>query len=142
MSPDLKPGLRHVQTIRVDESLTVPGLSKVFRRIDDMPRVFATAYMIGFIEWTCLDALRPYLDASERTLGTHVEMSHLAATPVGMTLTAQVELVEIDGRRLRFKVSCHDSVDLIGAGFHERTLIDQRRFLARLADKQGKAPAA
>jgi fluoroacetyl-CoA thioesterase len=142
MSPHLKPGLRHVQTIRVDEALTVPAMSGVFQRRDDMPRVLATAYMVGFIEWTCVDALRPYLEATERTLGTHVDVSHAAATPVGLTLTAEVELIEIEGRRLRFKVSCRDDVDVIGAGFHERALVDNARFLARVGAKKIKAGPA
>jgi fluoroacetyl-CoA thioesterase len=135
MSPDLKPGLRHEQSIRVADLLTVPALSRTFGRRDDMPAVLATAYMIGFIEWTCLDALQPFLDETERTLGTHVDVSHTAATPVGLTMTAQVELIEIRDRMLRFKVSCHDGVELIGAGTHERTLVDQSRFLARVARK-------
>jgi fluoroacetyl-CoA thioesterase len=137
MSPELKPGLRHLQTLRVDESLTVPAMSGVFRRRDDMPPVLATAYMIAFIEWTCLDSLRPYLAASERSLGTHVDVSHSAATPVGMTVTAEVELVAVEGRKLRFQVRCRDDADLIGEGFHERMVVDQGRFASRLRAKAG-----
>ena len=136
MSPELKPGLRHVQTLRVEDALTVRDLAGVYGRGDDMPAVLATAYMIGFIEWTCVDALRPYLDASERSLGTHVDVSHAAATPVGLTVTATVELVEVDGRRLRFRVSCSDGIDVIGAGYHERTVVDGARFLSRLEEKR------
>ena len=135
MNPDLRPGLRHVQTMRVDDALTVRTLAGVYGRGDDMPPVLATAYMIGFIEWTCVDALRPFLGASERTLGTHVDVSHEAATPVGLTVTATVTLVEIDGRRLRFEVSCSDGVDIIGRGHHERMVVDQERFLARVGRK-------
>jgi fluoroacetyl-CoA thioesterase len=141
MNPELKPGLRHVQRVLVDASMTVPALSGVFRRTDDMPPVLATAYMIAFIEWTCLDAVRPLIEAREKTLGTHVDVSHLAATPVGLTVTAEVELVAVEGRKLRFRVSCHDGVDLIGAGFHERTVIDAARFLGRLGDKEKRAAA-
>jgi len=140
MSPELQPGLRHAQRLRVDPAMTVPALGNVFQRIDDMPPVLATAYMIAFIEWTCLDAVRPFLDEREKTLGTHVDVSHLAATPVGLTVTAEVELVALEGRKLRFRVSCHDGVDLIGAGFHERTVIDTTRFAGRLQDKAAKAP--
>lgn len=139
MSPELKPGLRHTQRVRVEPSMTVPALSDVFARSDDMPPVLATAYMIAFIEWTCLDAVRPLLDAREKTLGTHVDVSHVAATPVGLTVTAQVELVAVEGRKLRFRVTCHDGVDEIGAGFHERTVIDAQRFLGRLAGKTAGA---
>ena len=100
-----------------------------------MPPVFATAQMIAFVEWTCVHALAPYLDTHQRTVGTRVEMTHLAATPVGMKVTAEVELVSIDGRILRFKVDCRDEKDPIGEGFHERTVVDNDRFMARLARK-------
>jgi fluoroacetyl-CoA thioesterase len=100
-----------------------------------MPAVFATAQMIAFVEWTCVAALAPYLAPHQRTVGTRVDMSHLAATPIGMTVTADIELVEIDGRRLRFKASCRDEIDVIGEGFHERAIIDHDRFIQRLARK-------
>jgi len=90
---------------------------------------------VGFIEWVCMEALRPHLEAGERTVGTHIDVSHIAATPVGMTVTAEVELVEIQGRKLRFKVSCRDDVDLIGDGFHERTVIDNAKFVTRVSAK-------
>ena len=67
-------------------------------------------------------------------------MSHSAATPIGMQVTAEVELTEVDGRRLRFKVSCHDDSEPIGDGFHERTIVDHDRFMARLAPKSGTPP--
>ena len=100
-----------------------------------MPPVFATANLIAFVEWTCVAALAPYLSSDQRTVGTRVEMSHTAATPIGMKVTAEVELVEIDGRRLRFKANCRDEIEPIGEGFHERTIIDHARFMQRLARK-------
>lgn len=92
--------------------------------------------MIAFVEWTCVAALAPHLAPHQRTVGTRVEMTHSAATPVGMNVTAEVELIEIDGRHLRFKVSCHDEAEPIGEGFHERTIVDHDRFMARLVRKQ------
>jgi fluoroacetyl-CoA thioesterase len=142
MSPDLKPGLRHVQTIHVGPHLTVPYVSPAFSGFHDMPRVFATAFMVGFVEWACIEALRPYLAASEKTVGTHVNISHMAATPVGLTVTATVELLAVDGRKLTFKVSCHDGVDLIGEGRHERALIDAAKFMDRVQAKTARAKAA
>ena len=100
-----------------------------------MPPVFATAQMIAFVEWTCVHALAPYLSPDQRSVGTRVEMTHTAATPIGMTVTADVELVAVNDRTLRFKVSCRDEKDPIGEGFHERTVIDHARFMARLARK-------
>jgi fluoroacetyl-CoA thioesterase len=133
---DLKPGLRHAATIMVSEKLSVPAQARVFAPGAEMPPVFATAQMIAFVEWTCVAALAPYLAPNQRTLGTRVDMTHTAATPIGMTVTAEVELIAIDGRALRFKVACRDEKEPIGDGLHERTLIDHDRFMARLARKQ------
>ena len=132
---DLKPGLRHQSTLRVSEQIAVPAQGRMMGGTAEMPAVFATANMIALVEWTCVAALAPYLAPDQRTVGTRVEMSHTAATPIGMQVTAEVELVEIDGRRLRFKVSCHDEQEPIGDGFHERTIVDHGRFMARLARK-------
>ena len=133
---DLKPGLRRSATLRVTEQLAVPASGRLLGATAEMPPVFATAQMIAFVEWTCVAALAPYIAPHQRTVGTRVAMSHSAATPIGMQVTAEVELVEIDGRRLRFKVLCRDEAEPIGDGFHERTIIDHDRFMARLARKQ------
>lgn len=132
---ELKPGLRHTQTLVVGEALSVPAQARLFDPAAEMPPVFATAQMIAFVEWTCVHALAPYLGPHQRTVGTRVEMTHSAATPIGMKVTAAVELVEIDRRRLRFRVECHDEREAIGVGFHERTVIDYDRFMVRLAGK-------
>ena len=132
---DLKPGLKHSRTIRVSDALAVPTQGRALGFPQEMPPVFATANMIALVEWTCVAALAPYLTPHQRTVGTRVEMSHTAATPIGMAVTAEIELIEFDGRRLRFKVSCHDEFEPIGEGFHERMIIDHDRFMARLARK-------
>ena len=77
----------------------MPAQAEIFSPGADMPPVFATAQMIAFVEWTCVGALAPYLGPHQRTVGTRVEMTHIAATPIGMKVTAEVELVAIDGRR-------------------------------------------
>lgn len=133
---DLKPGLRHTATLTVGDRLAVPAQAEIFSPGADMPPVFATAQMIAFVEWTCVGALAPYLSARQRTVGTKVEMTHTAATPIGMQVTAEVELVAIDDRTLRFRAICRDEKEPIGEGFHERTVIDHDRFMARLARKQ------
>src|SRR3954463_14318525 len=115
---DLKPGLKHSTTIRVGEELSVPAAAGLFGSAAQMPPVFATAQMIAFVEWTCVHALAPYLAPGQRTVGTRVEMTHSAATPIGMIVPAEVELVEIDGRRFRFHARCRDEVETIGEGFH------------------------
>ena len=136
---DLKPGLRHRETVAVTKAMTVPAQAQLFDPATEMPPVFATAQMIAFVEWACVHLLGPYLGPHQRSVGTRVEMTHLAATPVGMTVTAEVELVEIDRKRLRFVVTCRDEAEIIGEGHHERTVIDNDRFLARLARKQDSA---
>ncbi|HML09574.1 MAG TPA: thioesterase family protein [Stellaceae bacterium] len=135
--PGLKLGLRRSETLTVPEALSVPAQARLFDPHTEMPPVFATAQMIAFVEWTCVHALAPYLGPDQRTVGTRVEMTHTAATPIGMKVTADVELVEINDRTLRFKVVCRDEKDLIGEGFHERTIIDHARFMTRLARKSG-----
>jgi fluoroacetyl-CoA thioesterase len=128
-------GLRHRQSVVVDADLTVPNVATAFGSFEDMPPVFATAFMVGFVEATCIEALRPYLAEGQRTVGIHVDLSHTAATPIGMTVTADVELIAVEGRRLRFKVDCRDDQETIGSGFHDRAIIDTAKFLARVQAK-------
>ena len=135
----LPSGLKHTSDIVIDEHLTVPQVSAALSAFADMPPVFATAYMVGFIEATCIEALVPFLDTGEATVGTHVDVSHIAATPVGMHVTADVELVAADGRRLRFKVSCRDEAELICEGFHERSVISRDRFMTRVEAKTAQS---
>ncbi|WP_341719196.1 thioesterase family protein [Micromonospora sp. FIMYZ51] len=101
----------------------------------DMPRVFATAYLVAFVEATCIETIAPALSAGQHSVGTHVDLSHVAATPVGMTVSAEVELIEVTGRRLRFRVTCHDDTDLICRGHHERHVIDLAKFNDRVTTK-------
>jgi fluoroacetyl-CoA thioesterase len=135
MNPNLNPGVTHMQTLPVDASLTVPSVSDAFTGFADMPPVFATAYMVGLMEWACVEALRPYLEEGEHSVGTHIDVSHVAATPIGMLVTAHVELIGVAGRKLRFNVQCRDEAGLIGAGSHERAVIIKEDFLARVARK-------
>lgn len=134
MSETIAIGLRHTMSLTVGPHLTVPQVSHEFD-FADMPAVFATAYMVAFLEATCLNAVKPFLGKDQRTVGTHVDVSHLAATPIGMTVTAEAELVAVEGRKLRFKIRCSDDSDLIAEGFHERFIIDVPRFSERLAKK-------
>lgn len=132
----LRVGLAYSETILVTDRLVVPEMADFFPNFAAMPPVFATAYLVAFVEWTCVRALSDHLLEGEHTVGTQVDLSHTAATPVGMRATAAIELIERDGRKLRFKVACRDQRDEIGAGFHDRTVIDEARFLAKLAEKQ------
>jgi fluoroacetyl-CoA thioesterase len=133
--PGPQPGLTHSRSLIVEPSITVPALPALLGAFTDMPPVLATACMVGFVETTCMEALTPHLALGQKTVGIHVDLSHVAATPLGMRVTAEVELVAVEGRKLRFKVECRDEQEIIGAGFHERAIIEEARFLARLRMK-------
>jgi len=140
MDPNLQPGLRHriVYVVRGDK--TVPDLYPEFPEFREMPRVFATGFLVGLMEGCCLMAVKPFLDwPREQTVGTHVDFSHLAASVPGMTVTVDCELLEVKGRRMRFHVRAHDGVDLISEGHHERAVIDFARFGEAVARKAGTA---
>lgn len=102
--------------------------------------VFATPEMVRLMERAAVNGLKPYLAEGQQSVGTLVNVKHLAATPIGATVTARAELLAVDGRRLTFKVSAHDGTDLIGAGLHERALIDLARFEARVKAKAEPQP--
>src|SRR5438552_14804917 len=99
-----------------------------------MPRVLATGYLVGLMEWACIEAIKPHLDwPREQSLGTHVNLSHIAATPPGLTITVDVRLERIEGRKIIFKLSAHDGVEKISEGTHERYVIDAARFNEKIA---------
>ncbi|MBI5013934.1 MAG: thioesterase family protein [Deltaproteobacteria bacterium] len=136
MKATLQPGIEHSFTLSISESKSVPALYPESVEFQAMPNVFATGYMVGFIEWTCIQALNPHLDwPEEQTVGTHIDVSHLAATPLGLEVTAKVKLVEVDGRRLVFDVEAHDGTDLITKGKHERFVINKDKFDRKMKEK-------
>ncbi len=136
MKDTLKPGLRYEHKFLVPSSKTVPALYPEAEEFLAMPEVFATGFMVGFLEWACIKCVNPHIDwPIEQTVGTHVNVSHLAATPPGFEVTATVELIEVDGKRLVFSVEAHDGVDIISNGTHERFVINKERFDAKLGEK-------
>ena len=135
MHTAIAPGISHTLSLQVNDKLLVTAFTPHFSGFADLPPVFATAFLVGFMEWACIEALKPYLLDGQNTVGTHVYLSHVAPMPMGMKVTAQVELVEVKGRTLRFRVDCYDECDLVGSGFHERTVVDTARFMDRLAQK-------
>jgi fluoroacetyl-CoA thioesterase len=140
MKSSLAPGLTFDFSFTVPESKTVPHLYPESPLFQDMPHVLATGYLVGLMEWACIEALRPHLDwPREQSLGTHVNVSHVAATPPGRTVTVHVRLNSIEGRKLSFTLSAHDGVNLISEGTHERHVIDVERFTSRLETDPDKA---
>jgi fluoroacetyl-CoA thioesterase len=138
MKGTLKPGMAHRFAYKVPENKTVPYTFPESAEIASMPKVFATGYMIVLMEWVCTQLLGPHLDPGEGSLGVHVDVSHLAATLPGMTVTVDVECAEVVGPRVGFKVKAHDGVDLIGEGRHERFVVMWDKFNSRLATKAAK----
>ena len=102
-----------------------------------LPPVLATPVMIMIMENAALNAMKPYLDASESALGTHVDVRHLAATPAGRRVTGEAEVTEVDGRRIAFTIRAKDGTEVIGVGTHERVVIDLAKFSERLKAKFG-----
>jgi fluoroacetyl-CoA thioesterase len=100
-----------------------------------LPQTFATPVMILVMENAALNALKPFLDPGESAVGTAVDVRHLAATPVGRTVSATAEVVAVDGKRIAFKVSANDGTDEIGNGTHHRVVINLASFNERLAKK-------
>ena len=135
MKPTLKPGLKHSFSYKVPENKTVPYTYPESDIIANMPKVFATGFMIVLMEWVCTQLLAPHLDGGEGSVGTHVDVSHSAATLPGQTVTVDVELAEVQGRKLVFGVRAHDGIDLIGEGRHERVIVNWDRFNAKVAEK-------
>jgi len=136
MKDTLKPGIRYEHRFLVPSSKTVPALYPEAEEFLAMPEVFATGFMVGFLEWACIKCINPHIDwPREQTVGTHVDVSHQAATPPGLEVTATVELIEVDGKRLVFSVEAHDGVDIISKGRHERFVINKERFDAKVEEK-------
>ena len=102
-----------------------------------MPAVFATGFLVGLVEWTCMRVIAPHLDApGEQSVGTQVNLTHSAATPPGLTVTVTARLERVEGRRLSFSIVASDGVDEISHGTHERFVIDRARFDAKVALKR------
>jgi fluoroacetyl-CoA thioesterase len=140
MKPSLRPGLVYEHRFVVPATKTVPALYPEAEEFQAMPEVFATGFLVGFLEWACLKAILPHLDwPHEQTVGTHYDVSHAAATPPGSEVVANVELLAVEGRKLVFAVRAHDGVDLISEGRHERHVIVKERFEARVRAKKDRA---
>jgi predicted thioesterase len=100
------------------------------------PRVLSTPHMIGHMEITSRNAVLPLLEAGFDTVGTHVDVYHLAAAPIGAVVTFKSEVAAVDGRRIQFRVEAWDEHEKIGEGTHERAIINVARFATRLAEKK------
>ena len=136
MKPSLKPGLIHEFNYTIPENKTVPHLYPESKEFQVMPNVLATGFMVGLFEWTCIQLVNPHIDwPTEQTVGIHVNFSHLAATPPGLTVTVKAELIEVADRKLTFSIAADDGIDTISEGLHERFIIDAAKFNQKLNAK-------
>lgn len=135
----LIPGIKYSHKFLIPSSKTVPALYPESEEFLAMPEVFATGFLVGFLEWACIKAINPYIDwPKQQTVGIHIDVTHEAATPPGLEVTAHVELIEVDGRKLVFSVEAHDGVELISKGYHQRFIIDKAKFDAKVEAKKAK----
>lgn len=132
----LAVGLKYSRSVQVTDDMTPAHLR------GEPVRVLSTPDMIRLIEQTAIEAVQPCLAPGQATVGTRVDVTHLAATPVGMTVTITVEVTEIDRRRLGFKVEVRDDLDEAGRGTHERFIVDGTQRIPRLQEKLNRWKAA
>jgi len=129
MAKELTAGIKGKTEITVDSK--VSAMAAASGEMD----VFGTPYVVALMEQTADESVRPYLEEGCATVGTVVNIKHLSATPMGMKAYAESELLEVDGRRLVFKVEAYDEVGLIAEGMHERFIIFKEKFMAKTNNK-------
>lgn len=125
----VETGTKGTKTTTVTENNTAAALGS------GTLQVFATPAMIALIEATASESVQPFLEEGSSTVGTHLDIAHSAATPVGMEVTCVTELVEVDRRRLVFSVTVSDPAGEIGSGTHERFVVDNSKFMSKAQSK-------
>ena len=138
MKPTLVAGLTNTHSYKVTAANTVPHLAMDRSTFDDIPEVLATAYVCVMMEGACTKVLRPHLDAGEGSLGIHLNVSHIAATVPGQTVTVTATIEKVEGRKVTFRIVAHDGIDKIGEGFHQRAIVPWDRFKSAVAAKARK----
>ena len=132
MKSTLKVGLASTKRVAVDESRCIGFMGK-----EGM--VYATPRMVSDVEYVCRDFLLEHLDEGEDSVGAHVSIDHLAATPLGLEVTIDVRIVDIEKRRVTFEVSVRDPVEECGRGRHVRFVVDKAKSFERIKAKRAKA---
>jgi fluoroacetyl-CoA thioesterase len=135
MKNSLKAGLELSKVLTVDEARCIGFMGK-----EGM--VYATPRMVSDVEYACRDFLLQHLDAGEDSVGAHVSIDHLAATPLGLQVTIQAKVVEVDRRKVTFEFTVHDPVEQCGRGKHVRFVVETAKSRERLAAKRVKAGLA
>jgi len=142
MRDTLRAGIEGIYRYRVPESRTVPRIFPEAPDFQLMPAVLATGYLVALAEWACIELVKPHLDwPGEQTLGTRIDISHIAATPPGLTVEIHARLRSVEGRKLVFALTAGDGIDTIGEGTHERHVILAERFARKIAEKRQRVEA-
>jgi predicted thioesterase len=128
----LRPGLETTKSIQIDETRCIGFMGK-----EGM--VYATPRMVSDVEYACRDFLLQHLDAGEDSVGAHVSIDHLAATPLGLTVTIEVQVAEVDRRKVAFTFSVKDPVEQVGRGKHIRFVVETAKSFERIKAKRAKA---
>ena len=132
MKETLKAGLAHSKTVQVDESRCIGFMGKE-------GAVYATPRMVSDVEYTCREFLLAHLDPGEDSVGAHVSIDHLAPTPMGLSATIDLKVVEVDRRKVTFEFSVRDPLEQVGRGRHVRFVVETAKTRERLAAKRAKA---
>jgi fluoroacetyl-CoA thioesterase len=137
MTESLQAGMTFEFSYGITSERTVPHLYPDIEEATLMPEVFATGYMIGLMEFACIKFINPYINwPRQQTVGVHINVSHTAATPPGMTVTVKGRLDKVDGRKLSFSLEAFDDQDLISKGTHDRFIINAEKFNASVEKKR------
>lgn len=143
MRDSLQPGLTFELSYVVPRERTVPHLYPDIEEAAAMPHVFATGYLVGLMEFACIKFINPHIDwPRQQSVGIHINVSHTAATPPGMTVTIKGRLEQVDGRKLSFSLEAFDGRDQISSGTHDRFIIDAEKFNAAVAEKAAGIPSS
>ena len=135
MKESLKPGLSFRKEVMIDEARCIGFMGKE-------AMVYATPRMVSDVEYACRDFLLQHLDPGEDSVGAHVSIDHLAATPMGLKVTIEAKVVEIDRRKVVFGFSVNDPIEEVGRGKHVRFVVETAKTRERLAAKRAKAGLA
>lgn len=143
LKPGLKPGLEFEFNYTVGEEKPVPHFYPDISEALIMPKVFATGFMVGLIEFACVKAINPHIDwPNEQSVGIGINVKHMAATPPGSRVTVKVRLDKVDGRKLSFSVKAFDDLDQISEGTHQRFVVNAAKFNAAVAEKASRISPA
>ncbi len=131
MKPTLRPGANRTETITVDEDKTLGFLGEALR-------VYSTPAMVHDIEYNCHRLVQEHLDEGESSVGIHISVDHMAATPLGHAVEVTAKIVAVDGKKLELEAEVRDALEVVGKGRHLRVVIDVERQGARILEKKAK----